>query len=368
MKNMKTIKKLLKKIKNIIQNIKKLGDVFELNKKKNRLIEIDNIVQNKKNWKKKNFFKKINKEKKNIYKKINICKIIEKNIRENQKLLNLSIELSDLSLINDIKKKIKKIKKKINKLYIQTLFKKKNDNKNCYIDIQSGSGGIEAQDWSNMLLKMYLKFLNKHKFYVNIINIIYDEFNGIKSATLQVKGEYAFGWLRTESGIHRLVRKSPFNSGNKRHTSFSSIFVYPVLQNKEFFKLNKSDLKIEVYKSSGSGGQHVNKTESAVRIKHIPTGITVTCQSDRSQHKNKKNAMKQIISKILNQQKKEKNLKIRNINKKKKNIEWSNQIRSYILDDTRIKDIRTGKETRNIQKFFNGNIEEFIKKSLQLGL
>ncbi|CAL4322724.1 Peptide chain release factor RF2 [Buchnera aphidicola (Chaetosiphella stipae setosa)] len=364
---MKKVKKILKKMKKYYLKYKKISEHLEFKKKKNRLIEIENILQNKENWKKINFIKNINKEKKNIYKKIHVFKFIKNTLKENKKLLNLSIELSDLSLIKDINIKMKIIKKIIDKLYIQTMFTKKNDKKNCYIDIQSGSGGIEAQDWSNMLLKMYLKFINRKKFHVKIINIIYDELNGIKSATLKVKGKYSFGWLRTESGIHRLVRKSPFNTGNKRHTSFSSIFIYPILNKKSLFKLKKSDLKIDVYKSSGAGGQHVNKTESAVRIKHIPSGIKVQCQSDRSQHKNKKNAMKQIFSKILHQKTKQDNLKKTILNKKKIDIQWSNQIRSYILDDSRIKDIRTGMETRNTQKFFNGKIDSFIKKSLKLG-
>jgi|UniRef100_A0A2S2QW01 peptide chain release factor 2 len=248
------------------------------------------------------------------------------------------------------------------------MFKKKYDHKNCYIDIQSGSGGIEAQDWSYMLLKMYLKFINRKKFNKKIVSITPDEFNGIKSATIKVKGKYAFGWLRTESGIHRLVRKSPFNTSNKRHTSFSSIFIYPILKkSNSSFKLKKSDLKIDVYKSSGAGGQHVNKTESAVRVTHIPSGIIAKCQSDRSQHKNKKNAIKQIISKILHKKIQKKNLKKKKLDKKKSNIEWSNQIRSYILDDSRIIDIRTGLKTQDIQKFFNGKIDKFIKKSLKLG-
>ncbi len=269
--------------------------------------------------------------------------------------------------MEDIKKSLKKIKKKINYLEFKKIFIKKIDKKNCYMDIKSGSGGIEAQNWSKMLLKMYLNWSYKKKFKTEIININNNELNGIKYATIKIKGKYSFGWLRTESGIHRLIRKSPFNSGNKRHTSFSSIFVYPIIKSKNFKKIHKSDLKIDVYKASGAGGQHVNKTESAVRITHIPSGIISKCQSNRSQHKNKKQAIKQIQSKIFNLQNKKNILKKKKINKNKSKIKWGNQIRSYILDDSRIKDERTGLETKNIQKFLNGKIDKFIKKSLKLG-
>lgn len=248
------------------------------------------------------------------------------------------------------------------------MFTQKYDKKNCYIEIQSGSGGIEAQDWSKILFKMYMKWAKKKKFSTKIISISYDELNGIKSATIKIKGKYSFGWLRTESGIHRLVRKSPFNTGNKRHTSFSSIFIYPIIKKNNKLEIKKSDLKIDVYKSSGAGGQHVNKTESAVRIKHIPTGIIVKCQNSRSQHKNKKYAIQQIISKIFNIQIQTQALKKKKMNAKKLNINWGNQIRSYILDASRIKDERTKLETKKIQKFLNGNINKFIKKSLKLGL
>ncbi|MCW5197551.1 peptide chain release factor 2 [Buchnera aphidicola (Chaitophorus viminalis)] len=342
--------------------------MFKLKKYQEKSQEINEKLQNKNNWKQIKLITKLNKKKKKIDKKINLLKLIKKKIIENKNLLKLSYELNDLSILKDISKNISKIKNKIKNLNFSHMFKKKHDKKNCYIEIQSGSGGIEAQDWSKILFKMYLKWAQKKNFKTKIISVLYDEFNGIRSATIQVKGKYSFGWLRTESGIHRLIRKSPFNTGNKRHTSFSSIFIYPSIKKNKEIKIKKSDLKIDVYKASGAGGQHVNKTESAVRIKHIPTGIIVKCQNNRSQHKNKKYAIQQIISKIFTIKLKNQALKKKKIDSKKLDINWGNQIRSYILDDSRIKDERTKLETREIQKFLNGNLDVFIKKSLKIGL
>ncbi|WP_343187954.1 peptide chain release factor 2 [Buchnera aphidicola (Periphyllus koelreuteriae)] len=347
--------------------MKNLGNIFELKKIKRKFLEINIKLENKKKWNNFNYIKKYNKKKKKLFKKIYLLKYIKNKIKENKNLLKLSLELSDVSLLKDIQNSLKKIKKKINYLKFKNMFIKKIDKKNCYLEIQSGSGGIDSQDWSKILLKMYLNWTYKKKFKTQIINIIHDELNGIKSATIKIKGKYAFGWLRTESGIHRLVRKSPFNSENKRHTSFSSVYIYPIIKKKNINEIKKSDLKIDVYKSSGSGGQHVNKTESAVRIKHIPTGIVVQCQNNRSQHKNKKQAIQQIKSKILNIEIKQKKKEKKEIDKKKYEIKWGNQIRSYILDDSRIKDLRTGLETKNIHNFLNGKIDKFIKKSLKLG-
>ncbi|NIH41283.1 MAG: peptide chain release factor 2 [Buchnera aphidicola (Periphyllus aceris)] len=357
----------MKKYSNILKKIKNLGKIFELKKKKIKILEINDKINSNKDWTNIKRIKKYNIKKKKIKKIIILFQYIKKKIQENKKLLKLSIQLSDFSILEDIKKSLNKIKKKLNYLEFKKIFIKKIDKKNCYMDIKSGSGGIEAQDWSKMLLKMYLNWCYKKKFKTEIININNNELNGIKYATIKIKGKYSFGWLRTESGIHRLIRKSPFNSGNKRHTSFSSIFVYPMIKSKNFKKINKSDLKIDVYKASGAGGQHVNKTESAVRITHIPSGIISKCQNNRSQHKNKKQAIKQIQSKIFNLQNKKNMLKKKEISQNKSKIKWGNQIRSYILDASRIKDERTGLETKNIQKFLNGKIDKFIKKSLKLG-
>ncbi len=245
------------------------------------------------------------------------------------------------------------------------MFSNQYDQNNCYVDIQSGSGGIESQDWSKILLKMYIRWAAKKKLKSKIIQETCGEITGLKSVTLKITGKYAFGWFRTETGIHRLVRKSPFDTGNRRHTSFSSVFVYPSIKKNTKINLNPNDLRIDVYRSSGAGGQHVNRTESAVRITHIPTGITTQCQNDRSQHKNKNIALKQLYSKLYNVNlKKEKDIK-KKINKNKLTIRWGNQIRSYILDSSRIKDIQTGIETSAVNSVLNGNLQIFVETNLK---
>lgn len=249
---------------------------------------------------------------------------------------------------------------------IYKMFSKKYDNFDCYIDIQSGSGGIEAQDWASMLLRMYLRWMDNKGFFTTIITESLGDSSRIKSVTVKVSGTYAYGWLRTESGVHRLVRKSPFDSGNRRHTSFASVFVYPDIDDKINVCIRMEDLRFDVYKASGAGGQHVNRTESAVRVTHIPTNIVTQCQSGRSQHKNKIQAIKQLKSKLYNFELQKKNSEKKIREQTKQNITWGNQIRSYILDDSRIKDLRTGLERRNIKSVLDGNLDDFIKTSLKI--
>jgi peptide chain release factor 2 len=282
--------------------------------------------------------------------------------------LDLAIETEDNLIFQDLIAEIIHIKEKIKKIEFYRMFSKKHDHCNCYVDIQSGSGGIEAQDWSQMLLRMYLKWLNKKGFVTSIISETSGGVTGIKSCTIKVCGAYAFGWMRTEAGIHRLIRKSPFDSGKRRHTSFSSVFTYPELDDKTEIKINLSDLRIDVYRASGAGGQHVNRTESAVRITHIPTNIITQCQNYRSQHKNKEQAIKQMQSKLHEIHMKNEEKKKQQLEKNKPNITWGNQIRSYILDSSKIKDLRTGIENNNIQSVLNGNLDEFIEQSLIIGI
>ncbi|WDI78728.1 peptide chain release factor 2 [Candidatus Purcelliella pentastirinorum] len=353
-------------MKNLNKKYKNLRRYFNYKKNKVNFITMKNKLQKIYLSKQNKDIKKINKKYKTLKKTINNIKSIKKKIKYVKELFQLSIEIRDNSILDDINVYIKNINIRINNLKTKKMFCKKYDKYNCYIDFQSGSGGIEAQDWTSILLKMYLKWIEKKKFKSKIINKLNGEKSGIKSATLHVTGKYAFGWLRTESGVHRLVRKSPFDTGNKRHTSFSSTFIYPEIQNKINIKINQNDLRIDVYKSSGSGGQHVNKTESAVRITHISTGIVVQCQNNRSQHKNKNTAMKQIKKKLYNLEIEKKNIKKQKIENKKSDIRWSNQIRSYIFDDSRIKDLRTGIEIRNVQYVLNGNLDKFIKANLNM--
>lgn len=242
------------------------------------------------------------------------------------------------------------------------------DSADCYLDIQSGSGGTEAQDWAEMLLRMYLRWAESKGFTSEVMEVSDGDVAGIKSATIKVSGDYAYGWLRTETGVHRLVRKSPFDSGNRRHTSFASVFVYPELDDDIDIDINPADLRIDVYRASGAGGQHVNKTESAVRITHIPTGIVTQCQNNRSQHSNKDQAMKQLKAKLYELEMQKKNAEKQQMEENKSDIGWGSQIRSYVLDDSRIKDLRTGVETRNTQAVLDGDLDQFIEESLKAGL
>ncbi len=242
------------------------------------------------------------------------------------------------------------------------------DSADCYLDIQSGSGGTEAQDWAEMLLRMYLRWAESKGFTTEVMEVSDGDVAGIKSATIKVSGDYAYGWLRTETGVHRLVRKSPFDSGNRRHTSFASVFVYPEIDDNIDIDINPADLRIDVYRASGAGGQHVNKTESAVRITHVPTGIVTQCQNNRSQHSNKDQAMKQLKAKLYELEMQKKNAEKQQMEENKSDIGWGSQIRSYVLDDSRIKDLRTGVETRNTQAVLDGDLDQFIEESLKAGL
>ncbi len=248
------------------------------------------------------------------------------------------------------------------------MFSGEMDGNNAYIDIQSGAGGTEAQDWAEMILRMYLRWAEAHGFKAEVIEASAGEVAGIKSATVHIAGEYAYGWLRTETGVHRLVRKSPFDSGNRRHTSFASVFVSPEVDDNIDIEIDPSDLRIDVYRASGAGGQHVNRTESAVRITHLPSNIVVQCQNDRSQHKNKATAMKQLKAKLYEMELQERRAAAAEVEEGKADVGWGSQIRNYVLDQSRIKDLRTGVETGNTQAVLDGGLDAFIEASLKQGL
>ena len=279
---------------------------------------------------------------------------------------NLIDKNSDL--VQEMRDLISNSDELIYQIEFKQMFKNEHDSYDAYLDIQSGSGGTEAQDWVSMLMRMYLKWCERHKFIAEITEASEGEVAGYKSVTIKINGDYAFGWLRTETGIHRLVRKSPFDSGSRRHTSFASIFVYPQIEDDLNIEINPADIRVDVYRASGAGGQHVNTTESAVRITHIPTKIVVQCQNSRSQHKNKESALKQLRAKLYLYEVEKQNALKNKIESEKSDIGWGSQIRSYILDDSRVKDLRTKHETGNTQAVLDGELDQFIEASLKAGL
>jgi peptide chain release factor 2 len=282
-------------------------------------------------------------------------------------LLELAIVEDDVSTTEEIVVDLETIENTVAELEFRRMFSGEMDECNAFLEIQSGSGGTEAQDWANMLLRMYLRWGESRGFKTELIEVSDGDVAGIKSATVRFEGPYAYGWLRTETGVHRLVRKSPFDSGNRRHTSFAAAFVSPEIDDDIDIEIDPSDLRIDVYRASGAGGQHVNRTESAVRITHLPTNVVVQCQNDRSQHKNKATAMKQLKAKLYELEVQERNAKAQNIEDSKSDIGWGSQIRSYVLDQSRIKDLRTGVETGNTQAVLDGALDQFIEASLKSG-
>lgn len=277
-------------------------------------------------------------------------------------------EEGDAQALDSISRDLEKYETDVAGLEFRRMFSGEMDPNNAFLDIQSGSGGTEAQDWADMLLRMYLRWAADKGFRTEIIEYSAGEVAGIKSTTVKVEGAYAFGWLRTETGVHRLVRKSPFDSGNRRHTSFAAVFVSPEIDDSIDIQINPADLRIDVYRASGAGGQHVNRTESAVRITHLPTGSVVQCQSDRSQHKNKDTAMKQLKAKLYELEMQKRRAQSQALEDSKSDIGWGHQIRSYVLDQSRIKDLRTGVETGNTQPVLDGKLDQFIEASLKAGL
>jgi peptide chain release factor 2 len=283
-------------------------------------------------------------------------------------LLEIAAEESDEDTLQAVEADLRQLESEVAQLEFRRMFSGEMDEASAFLDIQSGSGGTEAQDWAEMLLRMYLRWGERHGFKTELIEVSPGEVAGIKSATVKVDGAYAFGWLRTETGVHRLVRKSPFDSGNRRHTSFAAVFVSPEIDDDLDIEINPADLRIDVYRASGAGGQHVNRTESAVRITHEPTGIVVQCQNDRSQHKNKATAMKQLKSKLYELEMQKRRSDQQAVEDTKSDIGWGSQIRSYVLDQSRIKDLRTSVETGNTQAVLDGDLDPFIEASLKSGL
>lgn len=289
-------------------------------------------------------------------------------LQDSHDLLELAVEEDDEQTAIEVTRDLKSREKQIEQMEFARMFSGQMDSANAFVDIQAGSGGTEAQDWAEMLLRMYLRWGEKRGFDVELIEVSGGDVAGIKSATIHMVAPYAYGWLRTETGVHRLVRKSPFDSGNRRHTSFSAVFVSPEIDDSFEIDINPADLRVDVYRASGAGGQHVNRTESAVRITHIPSGVVVQSQSDRSQHKNRATCMKQLKSKLYELEMQKRRTDQQKIEDSKSDIGWGSQIRSYVLDQSRIKDLRTGVETGNTQVVLDGDLDPFLVASLKSGL
>ena len=293
---------------------------------------------------------------------------IDTRLNDVAEFLALARDENDASMIVVIAADLKTVEGEIGELEFRRMFSGEMDANNAFLEVQSGTGGTEAQDWASMLLRMYLRWAERRGFKTELIEQSDGEVAGIKGATIRIEGPYAFGWMRTETGVHRLVRKSPFDSGNRRHTSFASVFVSPEVDEDFAIDINPADLRVDTYRASGAGGQHVNRTESAIRITHVPSGVVVACQSDRSQHKNRSTAMKMLKARLYELEVLKRNVEKQKLEDSKADIGWGSQIRSYVLDQSRIKDLRTNVEVANTQAVLDGDLDKFIEASLKSGL
>ena len=344
------------------------GGIFDLDTKNERLTEVIRELEQPDVWNNPERAQELGRERVRLEEVVLVLNNMARTLEDASELLEMAADESDQETLDSIYSDLDELEQKIAVLEFRRMFSGELDESNTFVDIQSGSGGTEAQDWAEMLLRMYLRWGERHGFKTELIEVSPGEVAGIKSATIKIEGPYAFGWMRTETGVHRLVRKSPFDSGNRRHTSFAAVFVAPEIDDDIDIDINPADLRIDVYRASGAGGQHVNRTESAVRITHEPTGIVVQCQNDRSQHKNKATAMKQLKSKLYELEIQKRSADQQALEETKSDIGWGSQIRSYVLDQSRIKDLRTGVETGNTQAVLDGDLDMFIEASLKSGL
>ncbi len=346
----------------------KFGGIFDIDQKRDRLQEVQLELENPIVWNNPEKAQTLGRERAQLETVVNTIQSIEAALKDVAELFELAAHENDSDTVESIVLELDKATQQIEQLEFQRMFSGELDENSAYMDIQSGSGGTEAQDWANMLLRMYLRWGERHGFKTELIEASAGEVVGIKSATIKFTGPYAYGWLRTETGVHRLVRKSPFDANHKRHTSFASVFVSPEIDESIEIDTNPADLRIDTYRASGAGGQHVQKTDSAVRILHVPSGIIVQCQSERSQHQNKAQAMKQLRAKLYELELRKRRAKQDELEAGKLEITWGSQIRSYVLDMSRIKDLRTNIEVANTQAVLDGDLDKFIEASLLSGL
>jgi peptide chain release factor 2 len=345
-----------------------LGGIFDFDRRKEELEEVNRELEQPGVWDDPENAQKLGQERSRLEKIVVIIEELETSLNDADELLEMSVEEDDEEGVASIVDDLKTLENHVVELEFRRMFSGEMDANNAFVDIQSGSGGTEAQDWAEILLRMYLRWGESHGFKTELMEVSPGDVAGIKSATISISGDYVFGRLRTETGVHRLVRKSPFDSGSRRHTSFAAVFVSPEIDDDIEIDINPADLRIDVYRASGAGGQHVNKTESAVRITHLPTNVVVQCQSGRSQHKNKDAAMKQLKAKLYEREVQLRNADQQALEETKSDIGWGSQIRSYVLDQSRIKDLRTNVETGNTQAVLDGDLDQFIEASLKSGL
>ena len=346
----------------------RLGGIFDFDGKVERLEEVTRELENPDVWNDPDHAQKLGKERSDLDHSVSAQREVFDGVSDAGELLEMALEEDDEETLASVAGDLERLERKVADLEFQRMFSGEMDDRPCFIDIQAGSGGTEAQDWAEMLLRMYLRWAEQRGWNSELIEVSAGEQAGIKSATIRVEGDHAFGWCRTETGVHRLVRKSPFDSGNRRHTSFASVFVSPEVDDNIEIDIDPSELRIDVYRASGAGGQHVNRTESAVRITHEPSGIVVQCQTDRSQHRNKDRAMGQLRAKLYEMELQKQRDKAQAAEEEKADIGWGSQIRNYVLDQSRIKDLRTGVERTDTQKVLDGDLDEFVAASLQAGL
>ncbi len=359
---------LANKFKRQIPNFKRYGGIFDLEAKAQRIAELDLLQQDPKTWSDRALNEKIGKEKRGLENIVNQAESLTHQIKDNQELFDLAKEEGDKATLKTIQLDTENISKLVDDVEFKRMFSNPMDPNNCFIDFQSGSGGTEAQDWANMLLRMYVRYAEQKLFKVEVLELSDGEVAGIKSASIKISGDFAYGYFRTESGIHRLVRKSPFDSGSRRHTSFAGVNVFPEIDDSIDIEINPADLRIDTYRASGAGGQHINKTDSAVRITHVPSTTVVQCQNDRSQHRNKAEAMNMLKAQLYAIELNKRNEEKQAVEDAKSDIGWGHQIRSYVLDQSRIKDLRTGIEVGNTQGVLDGDLDPFISESLKQGV
>ncbi len=344
------------------------GGIFDYDHRAERLTEVNRELEVPDVWDQPERAQSLGKERAQLEQVVHVIDRLESGLAEAGELLELAEADEDTQTAKAVEQDLHDLERTLHQLEFRRMFAGEMDGHSAYLDIQSGSGGTEAQDWAEMLLRMYLRWGEEKGFKTELIEASAGDVAGIKSATVHFDGNYAYGWLRTETGVHRLVRKSPFDSGNRRHTSFAAVFVSPEVDDDIDIEINPADLRVDTYRASGAGGQHVNRTESAVRLTHLPTGIVAACQNDRSQHKNKATAMKQLKAKLYEHELQKRRLEAQKIEDSKADIGWGSQIRSYVLDQSRIKDLRTGVEKGNTQAVLDGDLDDFIEASLKSGL